>query len=268
MDVVYLLKNSIHQDREILFSLRSVAAHLRYIRKVWVFGDKPTFMSLSTRYCEHVPWTGYAERYHWHPDMKNFFQRCYLVAQHPGPSEEFLLFTDDYVILEPVAQDIICRNRYIQDFARFTGTRGSGKWRQALWRTMDRLKARGYPQFNFEAHTPMYITKQAITKAFTDLGHLSSEARDCDSDMLGPSTILNHRLHHEQIELTHLRHEGRKAGFYKEPPPNYSTIEAACQGKSLFNFDDKSFTEDMQRFLCDRFPEPCKYERRLSAVPA
>jgi hypothetical protein len=55
LDVVYLFQHSRHGDEEIRYSLRSVAAHLPFIRKVWIFGDKPAFLSDDKTIVEHVP---------------------------------------------------------------------------------------------------------------------------------------------------------------------------------------------------------------------
>src|SRR5205814_4569364 len=55
LDIVYLFRHSKHGDREIRFSLRSVARHLPFIRKVWIFGDRPDFLSDDRAIVEHVP---------------------------------------------------------------------------------------------------------------------------------------------------------------------------------------------------------------------
>src|SRR5687768_4861973 len=55
IDIVYLFRHSAQQDQEIRYSLRSVAAHLPFIRKVWIFGDRPEFLSDDKSLVEHVP---------------------------------------------------------------------------------------------------------------------------------------------------------------------------------------------------------------------
>jgi hypothetical protein len=55
MDVVYLFRHSPNQDFEIRQSLRSIDRHAPYIRKVWIFGDRPSFISDDTSLLEHVP---------------------------------------------------------------------------------------------------------------------------------------------------------------------------------------------------------------------
>jgi hypothetical protein len=55
MDVVYLFRHSPNQDFEIRQSLRSIDRHAPYIRKVWILGDRPGFISDDTSVIEAVP---------------------------------------------------------------------------------------------------------------------------------------------------------------------------------------------------------------------
>src|SRR4029078_6196811 len=55
LDIIYLFRHSRHHDEELRFSLRSVAATLPFIRKVWIFGDRPDFLTDDRSLIEHVP---------------------------------------------------------------------------------------------------------------------------------------------------------------------------------------------------------------------
>lgn len=54
-DAIYIFRHSVHNDEEIRFSLRSVAKRMPWIRKVWIFGDKPEWLTEDTCRIEHVP---------------------------------------------------------------------------------------------------------------------------------------------------------------------------------------------------------------------
>jgi hypothetical protein len=41
VDALYLFRHSVYGDVEIRYSLRALAKHAPYIRKVWIFGDRP-----------------------------------------------------------------------------------------------------------------------------------------------------------------------------------------------------------------------------------
>ena len=44
LDAVYLFCHSDNGDRELQCSLRSVAASVPWVRKVWIFGDRPEWL--------------------------------------------------------------------------------------------------------------------------------------------------------------------------------------------------------------------------------
>ena len=69
------------------------------------------------------------------------------------------------------------------------------------------------------------------------------------------------------MELVRLSDEGRKVGFYGKPP-GYEEVVEKCRGKTFLNFDDEAFGEGIRRFLEERFPEPCRYERQEAPASA
>ena len=80
MDVVYVFRHSQFDDLEIQYSLRSVAKYLPWIRKVWIFGDRPNFLSEQTDKIEHVSWEAVAWVGRFQTPVKNFphFERPYV----------------------------------------------------------------------------------------------------------------------------------------------------------------------------------------------
>ena len=257
MDIVYLFRHSKFDDTEIRYSLRSVAENLAWIRKVWVFGDRPEFLSDDTRIIEHVPWEAVAWLRHVQAPVRNFFLQCFLVAQHPEVAAEFLLFCDDYILLGPLTEAVARRDRYLEDLSRLT-ERGGGVWKQTLWRTHDWLRRLGYSGLNFETHTPMFLTKKRVFEAYRDLHDYVTEDRFFG--ILGPTGILNHAYKQERFPLTKLSDEKLHVGFHYQPAVSAQIVEKA-QGKLFLNFDDEAFSDDLRRFLAERFPEPCVYER-------
>ncbi len=257
MDAVYLFRHSKFGDTEIQYSLRSVAENLPWVQKIWVFGDRPDFLSDDTSIIEHVPWEAVAWLRHVCAPVRNFFLQCFLVAQHPEVDAEFLLFCDDYIMLDHVPEAVARRDRYLQDLAQVT-ERGGGVWKQTLWRTHDWLKRLGYGTLNFETHTPMFLTKKRVFEAYRDLHDYVTEDRFFG--MLGPTGILSHAHKQERFPLTLLSDENLSVGFHYQPAV-YNDIVKQSRDKLFLNFDDAAFNDDLRRFLSERFPEPCVYER-------
>ena len=55
MDALYFFRHSVYGDVEIRYSLRSLNKYAPYIRKVWIFGDRPAFLSEEPFLIRHAP---------------------------------------------------------------------------------------------------------------------------------------------------------------------------------------------------------------------
>ena len=78
MDALYLFCHSRADDWEIRYSLRSLAKHLPFIRKVWIFGDRPAFLSGDTSLIEHVPHESAARLVRSAVPVRNTFKMLFL----------------------------------------------------------------------------------------------------------------------------------------------------------------------------------------------
>ena len=262
MDALYLFCHSRANDLEIRYSLRSLARNLPFIRKVWIFGDRPAFLSGDTSLIEHVPHE-YAARLDRSPvPVRNTFKMLFLSSLIGDLTAGYLWMCDDYVLLEPLAVDEVQRNRYVEDM-NDVRVRGTGLYKEAMWRTHDVLKRLGYPVHSFEAHCPTYLRKRWVFEAYCDFQDFVTDDRFYG--MIGPSAILNHALKHHHLPLTNLATENWRAGFYERNFP-YDEIVEQCRGRKFLNFDDEGFGDDLRRFLDERFPDPCVYEQSIPVL--
>lgn len=256
MHGLFFLKSSAFQDCELRFSLRSIERFAPSISKVWIFGDRPAFLVDDRRIIEHVPHDFIARACGMRSPVTNFFLLTYLSSLIPDLASEYVRFSDDQILLAPIAADELTKVRYLHDLAVYT-TRGTGLWKESLWRTYDTLKRLGYPGYNFETHCPTYYRKSWVLNAFSDLRDFVTEDRWYG--LLGPTAILNHAMAHGEFTPTKLSDEDSYVGFHFQPH-SYEAIAAGCQGKTFLNFDDAAFDSAMQRYLLERFPEPSKFE--------
>ena len=165
LDIVYLFRHSKHSDKELQYSLRSVALNLQYIRKVWIFGDRPKFLAGDTTIIEHVPHAYLAPLLGYRVPIRNDFLLLVLGSMIPGVAFDFLRFSDDYIVLQPVSRERLCTPRAVEDLNEVT-MRGEGKWKALLWQTYDTLKRYSYPGINFESHTPQPLNRKVVFEAF------------------------------------------------------------------------------------------------------
>ncbi len=257
MDALYVFKHSVNEDFELRYSLRSVERHAPYIRKIWVYGDRPKFLSDDTRLIEHVPHVATSRVLGVKTPVTNFFLLMFLSSLIPDLSSEYLFFSDDFYLLRDYPVEEARKDRYIEDMTKNT-VRGRGIWVEALWRTYDALIRLGYTGYNFETHTPAFLTRKRVMDAYCDLKDFITEDRWYG--MLGPTAILNHAYKQEKMPLTNLLEENIRSGFWGAPPA-YEEVVKQTEGKQFFNFDDLAFGDVIRRFLTERFPEPSRFEK-------
>jgi hypothetical protein len=263
MDVVFIFKHSANNDLEIRQSLRSIDRHAPYIRKVWIFGDRPSFISDDTSLIEHVLEEYMAPILGVKTPIRNGFLLNVLASLIPDLSFEYLRFSDDFFLLKDYPIDEARKDRYLEDLTPDTPQRGRGVWRDCIWRTRDLLVRLGYTAYNFEVHTPMYLTRKRVFDAYCEFRDFVTEDRWFG--MMGITAVLNHALKHEKEgarpPLISLKAEASRGGFWGRPPATYDAVLQEANGKLFFNFDDKAFSPEIARFLEERFPNRSRFER-------
>jgi hypothetical protein len=303
MDVLYIYRRSSQEELELRYSLRSVAKHLPYIGKVWIFGDQPAFLCDDRSMIEHVPQEYTAGISNYRLPVVNLFLQVFLGSLIPNLATEFLLFADDYVLLDFVSEDDIRKDRALENLSlspreragvravefhnragesapcslspctreRVPGvgvkaveqSRGS-LWHEALWRTLDLLSRFNLPLFNFEAHVPAFMTKARVLEAFCAFRDFITEDR-----LYGPlacTSILNLAAKNDPANVVLLSEEKSRAGVYA--PVDLATIRAHCEGKKFLNFDEAGFNDHMRRYLDELFPNRSIYETRSVEQPS
>src|SRR5689334_20567214 len=107
MDILYLYRHSAANGLELRYSLRSVKRYLPYIRKVWILGDRPDFLTDDTSLIEHVPHEYVARIANYRLPVRNIFLLTFLGTLIPKLAHDFLVFCDDYFLLEHVSEAAI-----------------------------------------------------------------------------------------------------------------------------------------------------------------
>jgi hypothetical protein len=262
MDVVYIFKHSDHQDFEIRYSLRSIEKYAPYIRKIWIYGDRPDFISDDTTLIEHVPHERTSRILGVKTPVTNTFLLMFLSSLIPELSSEYLFFSDDFFLLKDLPIENARKVLFVEDMALTSyESRGRGAWIEAMWRTYDLLKRLGYTGYNFETHVPTYLTRSQVMNAYCELKDFVTEDRWYG--MIGPTAILNHAFRNEKMTIYNLQAENSRGGFWNKPPSSFEKIMAEAEGKTYFNFDDDAFDNNIRRFLSERFPARSKYEKTL-----
>ena len=265
MDIVNIFKHSPNEDFEMRQSLRSIERHASYIRKVWIFGDRPSFISDDKSVIEHVPEEYTSPLLGLRPPVQNFFLLMVLSSLIPDLSFEYLLFSDDFILLKDYPIEDTRKDRYLEDITAETPLpRGAVFGRKISGGRADLLVRLGYTAYNFEVHTPMYLTRKRVLEAYCDFCDFVTENRWYG--MMGITAILNHAIKREKNEvskpeLMSLKAEGARGGFWERPPTSYEDVLREVEGKTFFNFDDLAFGPVIARFLKERYPNRFRFEK-------
>ncbi|MEW4451301.1 hypothetical protein AB1L30_01320 [Bremerella sp. JC817] len=257
MDVVYFLKHSQFEDVEIRYSLRSIARHCPWVRKVWVFGDRPLFLSEDTTIVEHVPHDTFSRALGFPNPMTNFFQMLFSSSLIPELDSEYLWFCDDFFVIKDWTIEQARTLRYLQDMDSLQ-RRGRGLWLDSLWRTYDVLRRFKLPRLNYETHVPTYYRKHWPLEAYAQFRDFVTDDRWYG--LLGPTAILNHAVAKNGLTPICIKDEGCRAGFWGESP-SFDDVVVACHGRQFLNFDDKAMGPGIRQYLDVQFPERSKYEK-------
>lgn len=90
---------------ELKITLRSVARNLPFIRKVWIFGDRPDWLAADRAVIEHIPHGYLAPLLGFVEPVRSEFRMLLLASLIPGLAFDFLWNADDQIVLEPLSQD-------------------------------------------------------------------------------------------------------------------------------------------------------------------
>lgn len=254
MDAVYFYKHSPHGGEEIRYSLRSLEKHAPYIRKVWIFGDRPNFLSRNKKLIEHVS----------HEDVNiigakipvtNFFLLHFLSSLIPDLSHDYLRLSDDFVLLDRLSEEDARKDRYAEDLTNIPldawKLNLSTEWQDCLRMTHHYFKRLHYKNiYSFETHAPAFMTKTRCMKAYLAMQGSVTEHRF--TGLMGATAILNYAddLNLEKVKLL---------GVYVSDP-GLQWLEK--NQRPFLNFDDAAFGRGMKAFLRKKFPNPSKYERK------
>lgn len=278
MDILYIYRRTTDEELELRYSLRSVAEFLPYIRKVWIFGDRPGFLCRHRLSIEHVPQEYTAGIGNYRLPVVNLFLQIFLGSLIPDLEPEFLLFADDYVLLDFVSEVEMRKDRALENLTasgmrqhpgsilptvRTVEPSQTSLWRESLLRTIDLLSRLELPLYNFESHVPAFMTKARVLEAFRLFRDFITEDR-----LYGPlacTAILNLAAKWDPANVVLLGEERSRAGVYR--PADWATIQAHCAGKKFLNFDDAGFNAEMQSYLGGLFPSRSIYEQREPVQP-
>jgi hypothetical protein len=267
MDFLYFYKKT-QDDFELRYSLRSVERYAPWVGKVWIYGDRPDFLTSDVSVAEHVPDSFGTAVLGVQPPVENFFLMLFLSSLIPELTPEYIWCSDDHFLMKDYPTDEARKVRFVEDLRTATRPAQPGTWRAQLLRTYDALVQLGYPTYNFESHTPIYLTKRRVLSAYCDLRDLVTE--DKWYGLMGASSILNHAVKHDGMVVHSMEEEESSVGWapstagrvkgVRQLPASYDEALAEITGKTFLYLAEGALQDVTRRLLMTWFPERARYE--------
>jgi len=158
IDVVYTVKKggSRSDDKELMYSLRSIEKHLKNYRNIYIIGHKPDFIQNVI----HIP----AEDQSPIPDT-NILRKLYLACDNPDISDSFLFFNDDHYLLHDFDAPTF-PYYYCSTLKEYLKRRARDGYGTRCTNTMKYLQGQKLPTKHFDIHYPIIYEKAKFKQCF------------------------------------------------------------------------------------------------------
>ena len=230
VDIVYMVKDAVYND-ELRYSLRSVEENFPY-KQVWFIGGKPMYA---------------------HPDQQIIVNQkggtkwdrvramLRMVAENDKITEDFVLFNDDFFILQPLAGLPSFSYGSLRQLCKRVEKKNGDRptpYTKSLERTIKALEDNGLPTHNFELHVPIILNRKkllSIIEQYPDVKGTRS--------LYGNTFLTKEMYYLKDVKI-----------FDMDSLPSY--------GQAFLSTEDKSFARGkVGEFIRDRFPNKSRWER-------
>jgi len=226
----------------------SVASIRKFYRgddyKIFVIGDDPHLKGGVVHYtCHRIE----NKRY---PKALDAARKLQFICDNSAINEDFIYMYDDILLLKPCTWadfDVVRAMDLVTKLDKYWSgrVRPSSVWRVIFALTLHVLKENGKPQWNYETHLPRVFNK-------TKLREVIATYKCLDQPRMMATLYFNH-FHSAPYEMLK-ENPSVKCGLYE--PHVYQWIEKNVPGHLFLNFDNKGYTEDLQKYIKKKLLAP------------
>lgn len=230
-DIVYCVKPS-KENEELKYSLRS----LKNIphRNVWIIGGCPDCVNKDTVHCVEMEQTGVSK---WAKSNSSVKRAC----ETKEISEQFILFNDDFFVLNPVESLPPYYHKTLAYRVREIMTRqnvwGNSGYTRRLSEESRFLKFMGKPTYNYAVHIPMIFEKEKMLYLFSKY----------------PERVISRAIYGNYYDLGGEDVEDIKI-YDNENKPDKNWNFVSTTNESFYN-------GKVGNYIRNKFRKKCEYER-------
>lgn len=231
LDVVYFVKDGVRNE-ELRFSIRSVCMNMPY-KRIWIFGGCPQNIIPDVRI--RVEQEGNTK---W-DKVRTMFR---MAAENKDITDDFLLFNDDFFIMQPTDHIDPMYRSSLQDYIKVIEDNYMHKPTSytKLLRACDaELEGMGATRYAYELHIPFIFNKEKLLKIINDF-----------PDQHCTRTFYGNLFGIGGEKKSDVKIFSDKPGF------DYKTSQFLSTDDSVVNVNN-----DVWRYIRKQFPKKCEYER-------
>jgi hypothetical protein len=239
-DIVYVLGDgSKWANRELWFSLASVAKNLKDVGRIFVVGSNPGFLS------KEVTFIPVREQYD--PKLNpaaNIITKLLAVCKG-GVSEKFLLFNDDFVVLKPISANdvpVVHKGKFSDYPQKYFN---SGNYRLRMRKTFSILKQRKLPDYNFGVHIPFPMERKKLLHLLNNVDWKSGVG-------ISLRTIYGN-MYYSKAEMEQVKDPNLNEHY------SLAKIQARFSTEHFMSYNDRGLNRPLKMFLKQQFPSEHPY---------
>lgn len=231
LDIVYFVKDTF-MNEELRYSLRSVCANMPH-KRVWIFGGRP--MNIEPDVHVKVKQEGNTK---W-DRVRTMFR---MAAENKEITDDFLLFNDDFFIMQPTDHIDPMYRSSLQDYIKVIEDNYMHKPTSytKLLRSCDaELESLGVTRYAYELHIPFIFNKEKLLKIINNF----------------PDQHCTRTFYGNLFGIGGEKRSDVKI-FSDKPGFDYKTSQFLSTDDSVVNVNN-----DVWRYIRKQFPKKCEYER-------
>lgn len=245
------------QWEELRYSLRSLEQHLKEDFKVYLVGDKPSWI----QGVEHIGYKrvdiGIGSAIH------NALRMQQLFLSKEICSDEFIRMNDDMYLLEDIVSKDLKVTRIIRTAEEVSGiTSGGSIWRELLFKTINaavrnasvkNISKKYKKGFMSAGHCPELFSIEKMQCLFSDYGMPEEKY------LLGTlyMNVYPYRkvLIDKKVERALFYNEENEYSFLSE------NIADKVEGRKYLNHNDAGLNSELKQFIVSRYPNKSRFEK-------
>ena len=240
MDLLYITGSNPDwgEYEELKYSLRSYEENYKNLGRVFIVGKLPkwskgiNYIDMDDIYGSHVPGN----------IISKIIRGCLTDI-----SDDFVFSADDYFVLKSINDEVLNTTPTWGDYSKTTNY-NRGYYAKVLKNTIDYLKSKNLPSWNFEAHTPYIINKKRFAEIMISHPYIK--------DLGFTSTTVYFNVMNPEKRVKAL-----KVATYLNKRNSYQSILEKVEGKTYANINGGTVTPAMKKFLQERYKNKSKWEK-------